>query len=168
LQLFYGKYFPTTTIAVLIPLLTASVLAVGKLDEHWNVIPFGTNYIGGQIVIAAYLVLLIVLITAAVALAASTRFGQLMTLVICTGYLGLGIISDYAFGQYEESSLLATIAYRAVPNVGPFWIIDGLQAGTETTVVTLGYVGYVTAYAVLLTAGILSIAVVAFQKRELG
>ena len=128
----------------------------------------GSEYVGGEVIIAAYLVLLIVIVTAAVAFAASTRFGQLMTLVICTGVLGLGVVSDYALGQHEGSSVSAAIAYRIVPNVGPFWIIDGLQAGTEETAVGLKYVSYVTCYAFLLTVGIMSIAVAAFQKREVG
>ena len=153
---------------VLTPLLTASVLLIGKFDEHWDVIPFASNFVGGQVILAAGLVLLMVMITTAVALAASTRFGQLMTLVICTGVLGLGIVADYAFGQYEETSMLAAVAYRMIPNAGPFWIIDGLHAGTEQTIVPLRYVGYVTLYALLQTTGILAIAVAAFQKRELG
>lgn len=165
---FYGRDFPSTVLAVLTPLLTASVLLIGKFDEHWNVIPFGSNYIGGQIIIAAGLVMLIVMITTAVALAASTRFSQTVTLVICTGVLGLGVISDYAFGQYEETSILAAIAYRIIPNVGPFWIIDGLQAGTIKTIVPFSYVGYVTCYALLLTTGIVCIAIAAFQHREVG
>ena len=165
---FYGKDFPTMVLALLAPLLTVSVLLVGVFDEHWDRIPFASNYVGGQVLIAAYLVLLIVIVTAAVALAASTRVGQLMTLVICTGILALGIISDYALGQYEDSSTLAAIAYRAVPNVGVFWIIDGLQAGTEQTAVGFTYVFYVSCYALLLTTGILSLAVALFQKREVG
>lgn len=165
---FYGKDFPTMVVAVMTPLLTVSVLLVGKFDEHWNVIPLGSNYVGGQVIIAVALVFLIVMFTAAVAVAASTRFGQLMTLVICIAVLGMGIITDYALGQHAESSVLAAIAYRMTPNVGPFWIIDGLQAGSEKTAVTFKYVVYVTCYAVLLTTGILSIAVVSFQKRELG
>lgn len=165
---FYGKDFPTTVLAVLTPLLTGSLLLIAKLDEHWDVIPFGSNFVGGQIVVAAGLVLLIVMVTTAVALAASTRFGQTMTLVICTAVLGLGVISDYAFGQYEETSSLAAVAYRIVPNVGPFWIIDGLQAGTIKTIVPISYVAYVTCYALLLTVGILCIAIAAFQRREVG
>lgn len=165
---FYGRDFPTTALAVLTPLLTASVLLIGKFDEHWDVIPFASNFVGGQVILAAGLVLLMVMISTAVALAASTRFGQLMTLVICSGVLGLGIVADYAFGQYEETSMLAALAYRMIPNAGPFWIIDGLQAGTEQTIVPLRYVGYVTLYALLQTTGILAIAVAAFQKRELG
>jgi len=165
---FYGKHFSTTTIAILAPLLTLSLLVIGKFDEHWEVIPFAENFVGGQIIIAAFLVLLVVIVTASVALAASTRFGQLMTLILCTVVLMLGITADYAFGQYEDTSLVASIAYRAIPNVGPFWVIDGLAAGTEQTMVTFQYVCYVTLYAMLLITGILSLAIALFQKREVG
>jgi hypothetical protein len=164
----YGKHFATTTIALLAPLLTISVLLIGKFDEEWQVIPFGSNYVGGQVLLAAYLVMLIVVITAAVALAASTRFGQLATLFICTAFVALGVISDYAFGQHEESSLWAQAAYRSVPNIGPFWVIDGLHSNTEKTAVTLDYISYASAYALLVTSSILAIGVAAFQRREVG
>ena len=68
----------------------------------------------------------------------------------------------------QEGSRLAAVVYRAVPNVGPFWVIDGLTSGSEQTTVTWTYVLYATAYALLLTTGILSIAIAAFQKREVG
>ncbi len=165
---FYGAGFATTTMAIITPLLTAAVLAIGKLDEKWNVIPFGSNYVGGQVVLAAYLVFLAVILTTTVAVAASTRFGPVMTLVICTAVLGLGVISDYAFGQHAETSTLAAAAYRIVPNIGPMWVIDGLMIESEQTTVTWGYIGYVTAYAALLTTAVLGIAVAAFQKREVG
>jgi len=164
----YGRDFPTAWLALVTPMLTASVLLVAKFDEHWDVIPFASNFVGGQIIFAVYLVFMMVMITAAVALAASTRFGQLMTLMICTAVLGLGIIADYAFGQHVDTSNLADAAYHIVPNMGPFWVIDGLYAGTEQTTVTLGYVGYVTGYAALLVVGVLGVAVVAFQRREVG
>ena len=109
-----------------------------------------------------------VVVTAAVALAASTRFGQVMTLAICTAVLGVGIVSDYAFGQHEETSLLAAGVYRFLPNMGPFWVVDGLSAGTEKTTVPGKYVALATCYAGLLTIAILNIAIAAFQKREVG
>lgn len=165
---FYGSDFPTTAMAVVGPLLTVGVILVGKLNEKWEVIPFGSNFVGGQVVIAAYLVMLIVIVTIAVAVAASTRYGPLVTLMICTTVLGLGITSDYAFGRKAETSKLASVVYHAIPNVGPFWVLEGLQAGTEATVVPFAYVGYTTAYAALLTVGILSIAVALFQSREVG
>lgn len=165
---FYGKHFATTAITFEAPLLTVAVLVIARFDEKWEVIPFASNFVGGQVLIAAYLVLLTVILTSTVALAASTRFGTLMTLMICTCFLGLGLISDFAFGQYQETSLLAAAAYRVVPNIGPFWVIDGLFAEADKTAVPLHYVAYTTCYAALLTIGILSLAIVAFQKREVG
>jgi len=165
---FYGSGFSTTTIAFITPLLTLSVGLVAKLGKTWEVIPFGSKFVSGQVMLAAFLVLLAVMIIAAVATAASTRFGQMMTLMICTAVLGLGVISDYAFGQYEATSLAASIAYRVVPNIGPFWVIDGLTSGSEQTTIPWSYIGYVSAYAMLITTGVLSIAVAAFQRREVG
>ncbi len=165
---FYGSDFPTTAMAFIAPTLTLGVALVGKLDEHWQVIPFGSNFVGGQVIIAAFLVFLIVMVVAAVAVAASARFGQMMTLVTCTVVLGVGIVSDYAFGRSAESSALASLAYHVLPNVGPFWVVEGLNAGTQRTTVPWSYVGYTSAYAALLTIAILAFAVALFQKREVG
>lgn len=165
---FYGADFPTTAMAFVGPLLTVAVLLVGKFSEKWELIPFGRNFVGGQIIIAAYLVMLIVIVIVAVAVAASTRYGQLVTLMICAGVLGLGIVSDYAFGEKAANSMLASAAYHFVPNVGPFWVLEGLQAGTAATVVPWNYVGYTTLYAILLTVGILCLAIALFQTREVG
>lgn len=165
---FYRSGFLTTVLAVVTPLLTVAMLVIGKFDEEWEVIPFGSNYVGGQVVIATFLVLLAVVTTTAVAVAASTRLGQLATLVICTLFLCVGITSDYALGQYEESSVLASAMYHFVPNLGPFWVIDGLQAATEQTSVTGEYLLLVTAYAALVVTGVLGLAVALFQRREVG
>ncbi len=165
---FYSKHFGAMVIKILVPTLTAAVLLVGFFDEHWELIPFASNYVGGQVIIAAYLVSIAVMMTVAVAVAASTRLGQVMTLVVCTAVLGLGVITDYALGQHAETSTLAAIAYGAIPNVGPFWVVDGLVAGQAETSVTASYVAYVTLYGALLTTGILGLAVALFQKREVG
>ena len=165
---FYGKHFATTTIAFETVLLTLATLIVAVLDESWEVIPFGSNLVGGQVLVAAFLVLLVVILTAAVALAASTRLGPLMTLVTCTGFLGLGLTSDYAFGQRAETSRISALVYHVVPNIGPFSVIDGLYVESEKTLVPPRYVGLVSAYAALLTVGILSVAIASFQTREVG
>lgn len=164
---FYGVNFPTTAIALVTPLLTLAVVAVGFLDEKWTPIPFGSNFVGGQVVLAAYLVYLTVVVIAGVAVAVSTRCGQLVTLLICTAILGVGNISDYAFGQYAATSTLALAAYHLVPNLGVFWVIDGLMAGTEATAVPLSYLGFATAYASLISVGLVALAILGFQRREL-
>ena len=165
---FYGFDFPGTVVAIFSPLLTFAVLLVGKFGKEWEVIPWGSQYIGGQVLIAAFLVWLVVVVMTSVAVAASTRCGQMATLLICTVVLGLGIVSDYALGRHEATSTLALGVYRLLPNVGPFWVIDGLHAGKDQTAIPLAYVGYATSYALLLTSGILGLAVAAFQRREVG
>lgn len=165
---FYGKDFPTGVISLLVPAVTLAVVLVGKFDAEWEDIGWASDFVGGQVLMATYLVFLLVIMMAAFAVAASTRVGQLATLVLCTTVLALGIISDYAFGQHAETSHLAQAAYRLVPNVGPFWVIDGLHAEMTQTTVTPEYLGYVTAYAALLTVGTLGVAAALFQRRELG
>ena len=121
----HGRHFASTSIATFVALLTVSVVAVAFLDEHFKPIPFASNFVGGQVILATVLVFLIVMVTAAVAVAAATRLGQLGTLVVCTGVVGLGVVSDFAFGQ--KTSSLAKLTYHLVPNVGPFWnpIVSG-------------------------------------------
>lgn len=164
---FYGWNFPTAVMALVTPLLTLAMLAVGFLDERWTPVAFGSHFVGGQVLLAVYLVYLTVLVIAGAAVAASTRCGQLLTLLICTLVLAVGSISDFAFGQHAEESLLASAAYRLIPNLGVFWVIDGLMAESEATTIPLSYIGYATAYALLVTVGLVSVAVLGFQQREL-
>jgi len=164
----YGKHFSTTAIAIETPLLTAAVLTVGFFDKHWESIPFASDFVGGQILLAVFLVFLVVVLMAAVALAASTRFGQMVTLMICVVFLLVGLIADYCLGQYAQSSPIAALFYGLIPNIGPFWIIDGLYAESAKTAVPFAYVGYATGYATLLTIAIVSLAIAIFQRREVG
>ena len=165
---FYGAHFSTLVVGFLTPLLTISVGLLTIFDEHFKPIEFGTYFVGGQVFIAGFLVYLAVILTAAVALAASTRVGQMMTLLICTAVVGVGVVSEYAFGQHADSSWLSASLYRIVPNINPFWVVEGLQAGSDQTTVTGEYLGYVSLYAALLVSATIALAIALFQKREVG
>lgn len=163
---FYDKHFATTAISLAVLLLTLATAMVAKFDKHFEPVAYGSDFVGGQVIIAAYLVFLVVLVAAAVALATSTRFGSVMTLITCTVVVAVGVMSDYLFGG--QSSRLAKLAYGVIPNVGPFWIIDGMTSGSAQTSVTGAYVGYLTLYALLMTVAILNVAIIIFQRREVG
>jgi ABC-type transport system involved in multi-copper enzyme maturation permease subunit len=165
---FYGLGFQTTALAIVTPLLTLCLLAVAKLDKKWQVTPFAETFVGGQVIIAAYLVFLNVLVMGAIALAVSTRFGQVVTLFSCVCALAVGIASDYAFGQYSRDSRVASFFYQVIPNFALFWVVDGLTAGSEKTAVPWAYVGYATVYAGLVVVAAISIGVAAFERREVG
>jgi ABC-type transport system involved in multi-copper enzyme maturation permease subunit len=165
---FYGAHFSTTVVAFVTPLLTISVGLLTKFDEHFKVVELGSKFVGGQIIIAGFLVYLAVILTASVAVAASTRVGQMLTLLICTLFVALGVVSDYAFGQHAGTSRVAAAIYHVVPNINPFWVVEGLQAGSTQTTVTPQYLAYVSLYAALLISASIALAVALFQKREVG
>ena len=119
----------------------------------------------GQLVGAAVLVFAMILILTAVAVAASTRFGQVTTLTVCIGVLLIGLVSDAMFGQYRETHLPAKLAYWCSPNLAFLWVTDAL---TQDNRITLGYVGLAFGYAALIVLAWLLIGIAAFQKREVG
>ncbi len=165
---FRGRNFTTTVLAIAAPALTFAVLSTTKLDKTFHVVPFASVFLDSQVFVAGYLVFLIFLIISAVALATSARFGQTVTMTVSTVVLALGIVSDSLFGQHADRSLAAEAASWIVPNIGPFWIIDGLMAGTEETAAPFIYVLAVTGYAVLMASGVLCIGIALFQRREVG
>lgn len=161
----YDMQFSSTAIALAIPLMTVALMLVGLINNEWKIQPFGKDFIDGQLVGAAILVFALVMITAAVAVAVSTRFGQVMTLAICVFVVLVGLVSDSFFGQYRETQILARLAYWVTPNLAFFWVTDALTAENP---LTMGYVGMASGYAALIVASWLLIGIVLFQKREVG
>ncbi len=97
---FYGWQFPSTCLVLGVILMTMACVLVGFIDNEWNAQPFAKKIIETQLPTAVLLVYFAVLILTAVALAASTRLGQVMTLLVCFLVLGLGLTSDYFFQPY--------------------------------------------------------------------
>ena len=157
--------FMGRALAIVTPVLTLGLIVASFFDAKWQVQPFSQGFISGQAVVASFLVFLAVLIIAAVALAASTRLGQVMTLLVCTMVLMLGLVSDNVLGQQDGQSAIATAAYRIYPNLGVFWVIDALNGNIP---IPPGYVLQVCVYALLQVTAILLIGVALFQKREVG
>ena len=160
-----GRDFISNAVGLLIPCLTAAATLICFIDRDWKLVPFGQYFVGSQIVRASLLVLLAVVVIAAVALAASTRLGQVMTLLTCVLVLVVGSVADYALAEHAESSRLAAAAYQIVPNFGFFWVVDAVTGGIP---IPTGYVVRVAAYAVLSSAAVLLVGVALFQNREVG
>ncbi|HOB74808.1 MAG TPA: hypothetical protein PKG54_09795 [Phycisphaerae bacterium] len=161
----YDMHFGTTVMALLLPLMTIALAIVALVDPEWKIQPFGKDFIDGQLIGAAVLVFAMIMILTAVAVAASTRFGPVMTLAICGAVLVIGLTADSLFGQHRTFSKLAQVAYWISPNLAFLWISDALTQGSQ---VTLKYVGMAFGYAMLLVTAWLLIGVALFQKREVG
>jgi ABC-2 type transport system permease protein len=161
----YGMQFASTAIGFVVPLMTVAVFLVCLISPKWHIQTFGKDFLDGQIIAAVVLVFFAVMILTAVAIAASTRLGQVMTLAVCTGVLLIGLISDYLFGTRADESLLAQVGYWLAPNIGFLWVTDAITQGHT---MGLQYVGTASLYAVLYVGAALCLAIALFQRREVG
>ena len=161
----YGSQFTSLAIKLAVPLMTGAVLLVCLISPEWKVQSFGKDFLDGQIFAAIILVFMAVLVLTAIALAASTRLGQVMTLAVCTGVLIVGLVSDYLFGRHADRQLLAKLGYWLAPNIGFLWVTDAITQGVR---ITPSYVGMASLYAVAYCAAALGLAIALFQKREVG
>ena len=168
----YNWNFSVTLTAWIVPLATIALGVVLFYDKQWN--PQNPlTYFGYKesippesLLYAMTLVFLAVAILTAFAVAFSTRFSQVVTLVLCAGVFMLGLLSDYYFGGAEaQETLLGRVAYRVTPNFQFFWLGDAI---TQQLQISAVHCRRVAMYAALYIAGILCFGSALFQTREVG
>jgi len=168
---FYHWVFTSTLVGVVSILLGIAILLVLVIGPEWQfqspAYEFGQEGAmpNGQLLVGMILILQGLLFVTAIAIAASTRLGQVMTLMVCFGVFILGLISDYMLGRFAETSLISDIFYRIIPNVQLFYPADAITQGRPIPGM---YVAWVTGYTALFIAAVLSLAVALFQTREVG
>jgi hypothetical protein len=168
----YGWHFSATLTAWVVPLGTVAVFVTLFFDKEWgpqspltyfgykeSIAPVGVYF-------AIILIFLAVMIQTAFAVALSTRFSQVITLILCTVVFLVGLLSDYYFGgPRAQETLWGQICYRILPNFQFFWLGDAITQGLQ---VQAAHVVRVAAYAVLYTLAVLSFGAALFQTREVG
>ncbi|NOX57409.1 MAG: ABC transporter permease subunit [Planctomycetes bacterium] len=162
---FRDKPFIGTVFKLGVPLLTLGAVATCFFGRSWQVGQINLGIANFDVFKAAFLVFCSVMMLTAIALAASTRVGQVLTLLICVGVLMVGLISDYLLSQAAEASVVARVAYKIIPNFNFFWIIDAVNAGMT---IPNSYVGLTAAYATCVSLAALLAGAVLFQRREVG
>ena len=160
---FFGWHFASASVSFGVILLTLAMVVIAFVGKKWKIVPFGQD-IPLDLLVAMLLMLLGVLVFAAVAVAASTRLGQVMTLLVCCGFFFVGSMSQYLFGRFAEENLAARLAYWAFPNLTFFYGLDALTQGRS---IPLGYVAGAGGYALCYIAAILAVGIALFQRREL-
>lgn len=112
---FYGWNFPQTVIAVLTPLSLVAYVLVLFFNKNWIPQPL-TNDFKDQVVIASLCLGLAILVLTSVALAASTRLGQVATIVVCLGVFMAALLSNYMIGRHVFRNELVGQIAQAVPD----------------------------------------------------
>ncbi|MEX0876572.1 MAG: hypothetical protein WD114_03850, partial [Phycisphaerales bacterium] len=99
----YGWSFGQTASILLLPLIWIGYIAVLFIDEDWTLMAPEDTF-KPQIMLACFCLAIALLVMTAIATAVSTRVGQVLTIVICTGVFMIGLLSNYWFGRsiYEN------------------------------------------------------------------
>lgn len=106
---FYGWVFTSTTVGALFPLSIAAYVLVLFTSPEWQIQFFVVDF-QFQVLLALFAMMLALLIMSAVAIAASTRLGQVMTIFVCILVFVLGLMSNHVFGrQAYDADVLAQI-----------------------------------------------------------
>jgi len=185
----YRWTFTSTAVGALAVSLTVAWLLVLLVNHDWQFQSIGAEFaipedpLRGvnlrQILLAVGLVLQAVLVLVAIAIAASTRLRQLMTLLICAAAFLLGLLNDSLLTPWLSEKtwsdvrgtgdgvkrILGELVHAVAPNFQIFWVADALKMAHDVPgVVALT----VSVYALLYIAAALAVAVALFQTREVG
>lgn len=174
MNFFYGRSFPAWTLGLGVPFLALAYLLSLFFDAEFNSVPISTQF-EGEVWKALVLIALATLVLNAVAIAASTRLGQVLTLLIVVGVFVMGLLSDWMLGRAlleagaaPSGGLRTSILWTcraALPNFQLFWLSDAI---TQKKPIPLDYLATAVPYALALVTGLLALATMLFQRREVG
>ena len=160
----YEWKFSSTAIVLTGIFATFGIVFLAFIDRNWQFNP-NDNGLNAVDIYGSVLLLLAAIIIVALAVALSARFNIVVTLSACIGIFLLGLVSDYAFGRFAETHLWAKIGRFLVPNLQIFWISDAIYEGSQ---VPAKYIVITASYALCYTTAILALAIVLFQRRQVG
>lgn len=95
----YGWSFPQAAALLMLPLLWIGYLLILLVSKKWEWQPIGTDF-KPQIMLACLCLGVALLVITSIAVAASTRLGQVMTIVTCMLFFLLGLLSNHLVGRH--------------------------------------------------------------------
>jgi len=112
---FYGWSFPQIAVVIMTPLVPAAYLLTLAFSKEWELQSLATDF-KPQILLACLGLSMAMLVLTAIAVAASTRLSQVMTLVICVGVFVLGLLSNHFLGKRAFLNDYAAVVETAEPD----------------------------------------------------
>lgn len=160
----YRWSFPATLAVVGAVMATLAWGLISCISRVWKLQSPLTDF-DPQLVFGLVLVFEAVIVLTAIAIAASTRLGQIATLLVCCGAFLVGLVGEYFLSAAAAGREWLRPMVAVVPNLQFFWPADALTQGST---ITPGYLGLVTLYTACLVAAAISLAVMLFQRRDVG
>lgn len=155
--------FTSTVIFSAAICMSISMGVISFVGKGWQIVEFGYE-LHWQLVVALITMAMAVLIFVATAIAASTRLGQVTTLLVCFGILIVGSSHPYLFGYWSNHSVLAWAASWVCPNLTHFYPIDALAADK---IIPMSFVSLAAVYCACFIAAMLALSVSLFERRPL-
>lgn len=165
---FYRWRFSSTAIILATICGTVVMALLYFIDPNWQLNSAGNN-LHPELLAPIGLMIIATLILTAIAVAAATRLGMIMTLTVCAIIFILGAAMQQWLApiasQSGFSSYLAWAALALVPSIDIFVVTDAITRGDS---IPLAYVGQTAVYAFFYVCAALLFAVVMFRNRQLG
>jgi hypothetical protein len=164
---FLHRGFVADAVLCVVLMATVAFAIIGFFDKEAKVQTFAAG-VDWRMVPAGLLLLFALWILAGLAVLCSTRLELISTLVICSGFFLVGLMSDYLFGKLggteEGGPWYAVALYSVLPNWQQFWMADALESDKR---IPLKYVATAFAYVVTYVGASLAVALCLFEDREL-
>jgi len=162
---FLRRPFVSDAVLALLVLVTLAAFVIFQFTQQKQSVGVQAQ-VDWRLVPAGILILFALWVLAALALACSTRLDTIPTLVICSAFFLVGLMSDYLFGRRAETGeWWASALYTVIPNWQLFWFADALSMGKSTF--HWAYVGKAFAYAFAYAGAALAVGTALFEEREL-
>ena len=116
---FYGWSFSQIAVVLMTPLVPLAYIITLMISKGWTFQAIGTDF-KPQILLACLSLGFAMLVLTAIAVAASTRLSQVMTLVICMGVFVMGLLSNHFLGKRAFLNDFAAIVETAEPDRSEF------------------------------------------------
>jgi len=174
-NLVFGWHVTSTAVWSGLVFFTAAFVAVLFVGKDWVLVQPGFDSvpkivdpdgpaITAKIVTAVVMNFMAVMVITAVAVAASTRFGTLMTLMVCIAVGVLGSMHPWFQEKVKEVPAFLGLTFL-LPNLTYFFAVDAIADPSVS--IPLPVVGQYAIYAVVYIAAALGIGIAAFETREL-
>jgi len=108
----YGWSFNQTAATAMLPLVLLAYFGVLLFSKQWEIQPPTTD-LPFKIITACLAMVFAILVLAAVATAASTRLGQVMTIMVCAGVFVGGLLSNYFLGRQAFSNTIVGVVLES-------------------------------------------------------
>lgn len=127
---FYGWSFPQVALTSMVPLVPAGYVATLFFSKDWHIQPITTDFKPAVLVACLALAMAIMVLTA-IATAVSTRLGQVMTIVVCSGVFMIGLLSNHLLGRLAFQNEFIAIIETAEPQQSRFAGFNTPQAAYD-------------------------------------